>query len=239
VDPASAATVASWAKAGTRPLHAHVSEQPAENEACLAEYGKTPTAVLAEAGALSEQFTAIHFTHVDSADVALLGEAGATACLCPTTERDLADGVGQARRIAAAGARLATGSDSHAVIDPFEEIRAIELDERLVTGERGIHAATTLLRTATSDGHLAIGWDDAGRIEAGAWCDLVAVDLTGVRLAGTDAERALESVVFGATAADVQTVIASGREVVTTGEHVAMDVAAELKDSIASAWEGA
>ena len=97
VDPEAARVVAEWA--ADRPLHAHVSEQPKENEDTLARHGRTPTALLADAGALGEHFTAIHATHLTDEDVALLGGAGATICLCPTTERDLADGIGPARRL--------------------------------------------------------------------------------------------------------------------------------------------
>ena len=101
VDPESARAIAEWA--GERPLHAHVSEQPAENESCMAEHGLTPTGVLARADALSPRFTAIHVTHPADVDLALLGGAGATCCLCPTTERDLADGIGPARAMRDAG----------------------------------------------------------------------------------------------------------------------------------------
>ena len=135
-----------WAAEQSAPLHAHVSEQPAENTFAADEYGATPTEVLAEAGALSERFTAIHATHPTPGDIALLGGAGATVCLCPTTERDLADGIGPARALADAGARLALGSDSHAVIDLLEEARAVELDERLASGERGRHSAARAAR---------------------------------------------------------------------------------------------
>ena len=159
VDPGSARAVAEWA--GARPLHAHVSEQPAENEECLAAHGRTPTELLSDAGALSEGFTAVHATHVTDTDVGLLGAAGATCCLCPTTERDLADGIGGARRLRDGGARLAVGSDSQAVIDLFEEARAVELDERLAGGARGMHRAADLLRAATADGHAALGWPAA------------------------------------------------------------------------------
>ena len=227
VDPDSARTVAEWA-AG-RPLHAHVSEQPKENEECLAAHGRTPTGVLAEAGALSERFTAVHATHLTDDDVALLGGAGVTACLCPTTERDLADGIGAARRLLDAGASLAAGSDSQAVIDPFEEARAIELDERLATGVRGVHPATDLLRAATSSGYAALGWPEGGRLEAGALADLTTVSLESVRLAGTRPEEAVPSVVFAAAAADVRHVMVGGRWSVRDGEHVTLDVAAELR----------
>jgi len=233
VDPGAAAVVAALAAQRSWPLHAHVSEQPAENEGCRAAYGKTPTEVLAEAGALSERFTAIHATHLAEDDFALLGGRGCGVCLCPTTERDLADGVGPARRLAEAGARLCLGTDSHAVIDQFEEARAVELDERLANSERGIHAAGELLRAATAGGAESIGWPEAGRIEPGALADLVTVGLDGVRLAGTRADRALESVVFAASAADVREVMVGGRFVVRDGAHLDLDVPAELGEAIA------
>jgi formiminoglutamate deiminase len=232
VDPDSAATVASWARDGGRPLHAHVSEQPAENEACVETYGGTPTAVLAGAGALDASFTAVHATHLTEHDVGLLGDTGACCCVCPTTERDLADGIGAMRELLDAGASLALGSDSHAVIDLFEEARAVELDERLATGERGRHPAAGLLRAATGGGHECLGRPDAGRLEPGARADLVTVSLDSVRLVGTEAETALGSVVFAASAADVRHVLVDGNTVVEDGRHVAVDVRRELDEAI-------
>jgi formiminoglutamate deiminase len=231
VDPGSAAVVAEWAGDG-RPLHAHVSEQPAENEACVDAYGDTPTGVLAGAGALSERFTAVHATHLAEADFGLLGDASATCCLCPTTERDLADGIGPARRLADAGVRLALGTDSNAVVDMLEEARAVELDERLASGERGRHAAGDLLAAATGSGHACLGWPDAGRIEPGAVCDLVALDLEGVRLAGADRADPIPSVVFAGAAADVRHEIDGGRSVVVDGHHASVDVTRALERSI-------
>ena len=205
VDPEAAAIVAAWARQQDRPLHAHVSEQPAENEACLAAYGRTPTALLADAGALDASFTAVHATHLDDGDVTLLGGSGSCACVCPTTERDLADGVGRMRPLVDAGASLSLGSDSHAVIDMFEEARAVELDERLASGERGHHTTSALIRAASEGGHACLGWPDAGRLEPGARADLVTVSLETVGLAGWDPEHALDSVVFAARRATCST----------------------------------
>jgi formiminoglutamate deiminase len=233
VDPDATTRVAAFAAERSWPLHAHVSEQSAENEDCVAAYGKTPTGVLAEAGALSERFTAVHATHLVAEDFELLGGAGCAACLCPTTERDLADGVGPARRLAESGVRLCLGTDSHAMIDPFEEARAIELDERLESGQRGGHSAAELLRAATAGGCVSIGWPEAGRIAPGALADLVTVGLEGVRLAGTGADHALESVVFAGTAADVRDVIVGGRFVVRDGAHMGLDVAGDLAEAVA------
>lgn len=237
VDPESIATVAMWSDHGSAPLHAHVSEQPAENAASIDRYGKTPTEVLADAGALSERFTAVHATHLTDRDIDLLGGAGSTLCMCPTTERDLADGVGEAQRLVAAGATLALGSDSHAVIDLFEEARAVELDERLVTGVRGGHSAEALLSAATAGGHRSLGWHDAGVIAVGQLADFVTVGLDSVRLAGSAEESLVSSIVMSATAADVRTVVVGGEVIVDAGAHKSLDVERELALSIAGVWD--
>jgi formiminoglutamate deiminase len=223
VDPEAAAEVAAWARERERPLHAHVSEQVAENEACLDAYGRTPTALLADAGALHGRFTAVHATHLDDRDVGLLGGAGACCCVCPTTERDLADGIGSMRRLANAGASLSLGTDSHAFIDIFEEARAVELDERLATGERGLHTTEALLRAASAGGHECLGWPDAGRIEPGARADLVTVSLESVQLAGSRGEDALDAVLFAGSARDVRHVVVDGQDVVVDGRHTRVD----------------
>ena len=221
------------AATGDAPLHVHLSEQRAENDGCLAAYGRTPTGVLADAGALGPATTTVHSTHLTAEDIGLLGGAGAGVCMCPTTERDLADGIGPARALADAGSPLSLGSDSHAMIDLFEEARAVELDERLRTEQRGHWTAAALLHAATAAGHAAIGWPHAGRIATGAPADLVTVGLDSIRLAGTRADTAAASLVFAATAADVRHVTVSGREVVRDGEHLLLgDVAARLSATI-------
>ena len=137
------AMVGEVASRDDRPLHVHLSEQPGENLACEGFYGCSPTELLAGEGLLTSRTTAVHATHLSDKDIELLGEARATACFCPTTERDLADGIGPARRLFDAGVRLSLGSDQHAVIDPFEEVRGVEMHERLESLERGRFAAPT------------------------------------------------------------------------------------------------
>ncbi len=184
--------IAEWARAHDAPLHAHVSEQQAEVAACLEAYGRRPVELLAEEGFLAARPTAVHATHVDAAEIRLLGAARATVCACPTTERDLGDGILPATELEAAGVPLALGSDSQVVIDPFEEMRALEGHERLRLGRRvllgappnGLHAAgPALLAVAAANGARALGIA-AGAIEAGAPADLVAVDLGHPALAG-------------------------------------------------------
>ncbi|GLY01261.1 formimidoylglutamate deiminase [Actinoplanes sp. NBRC 101535] len=208
------------------PVHVHLSEQPAENEACQAVHGCSPTELLDGAGFWRPMTTAVHATHLSDTDITTLG--GGFVCLCPTTERDLADGIGPGRALAGAGARLTLGSDSHAVIDMFEEARGTELDERLATRQRGHFSASELLTAATADGQASLGWADAGEIAVGRRADLVAVALDSVRTAGTDPG----GILFAATAADVTDVIVDGRPVVTGGRHRTIDVPAALHNAI-------
>ncbi|MDG4767496.1 formimidoylglutamate deiminase [Solwaraspora sp. WMMD406] len=228
VPAAALPEVADWARRHAAPLHVHLSEQRAENEACRARHGLTPTGLLAGAGVLTPASTAVHATHLSTADVALLGAAGTGVAFCPTTERDLADGIGPARALADAGCPLSLGSDSHAVIDLFEEARAVELHERLRTERRGHFGTGDLLTMATGAGHAALGWPDAGRIAVGARADLVTVRLDSARTAGVDPA----GLVFAATAADVTDVVVDGRRVVTGGRHEWLDVPAELAAAV-------
>ena len=235
VPPAQLAPVVDWARQRGAPLHVHLSEQRAENEACVAAYGRTPAGVLHQADALGPLTTAVHATHLSASDLALLGRTGTYACFCPTTEADLADGIGPARALVAAGSALTVGSDSQAVIDLFEEARRIELGERLLTQERGHFTAAELAVTATAAGHASLGWPDAGQLAAGWLADLVTVSLDTPRTAGTTAAGALESVVFSATAADVRDVVTGGRTVVRDGRHVLVpDVPGALAAAIAA-----
>ena len=219
VPPEQMKPVIDWAALHRAPLHTHLSEQPAENEACLAAYGTTPTRLLAEAGALGPRTSLVHATHLTSDDIGLIGSARAYTCACPTTERDLADGIGPFRTLFDAGSPVTLGSDSHAVIDLFDEARAVELDERLRTGHRGHWSAAELLDAATSAGHASLGWPDAGRIAVGAPADLVTVALDTPRTAGFTPGTAAETAVFAASAADVRSVVVGGRTVVADGVH--------------------
>lgn len=229
------APIAEYAAGREMPLHVHLSEQPAENDACSAHYGLTPTALLDDAGVWSSRATAVHATHLTEADIAVLGGSGTTISMCCTTERDLADGVGPAVRLAAAGSPLCVGSDAHMAIDLWEEARAIELDERLVSGCRGNLRVPALAEALTSAGAASIGWD-AGRIAVGALADLVTVRLDSPRTAGARLGDALAHVIFAATASDVTTVVVGGMTVVDEGAHLAVpDVGHALEKSISEA----
>ncbi|MDJ0380638.1 formimidoylglutamate deiminase [Streptomyces sp. G-G2] len=229
------ATVAAWAAERRAPLHVHLSEQTAENDACRAAHGRTPTQLLADHGVLGPRTTGVHNTHLTDGDIALLGGTSTGTCMCPTTERDLADGIGPATRLQHAGSPLSLGSDSHAVIDLLEEARAMELNERLRSRTRGHWTANALLTAATGDGHAALGWSEAGRLERGALADFTTVALDSVRTAGTLPRLGAETAVFAASAADVRHTVVGGRHIVRDGAHALVgDVPSALAESIAA-----
>jgi len=236
--PEEIAAVADVANDRGAVLHFHLSEQMSENEQCAAAYGVTPTELLSERGCLSPRSVAVHATHCSEKDVGLLGASGTAVCLCPTTERELGDGVGPGEALRGAGSELCVGSDSNAVVDLFEEARAIELDERLVRRRRGIHEPSSLLAAATTNGARALGWPDVGRIELGARCDLVAVSFDSPRLAGIPDDRLISALVFCASESDVTDVVVGGRHIVEGGVHKSIgDVAGSLAAAIVSVRE--
>ena len=215
-------------------VHLHVSEQPAENAACVAATGMTPTQVLDNVGLLGPHMTAVHATHLTETDIALLGKSHTCVCLCPTTERDLADGVGPAAALRDAGATLSLGTDSNAFIDMFEETRAIETDERLVTGKRGLHTPSSLLAAATSVGSTSLGWGTHG-IQVGNPADFIALSLDSVRLASFDGANGAAHIVHSAAPTDVRDVWVGGKQVVANFQHVEIgDVVAGLRNAIAA-----
>ncbi len=227
VDPRAIAELAAFAQINRLPAHIHLSEQINENEQALAAFGQTPTELIAEAGLLGSATTAVHATHLSGTDLALLGEAHTGSCFCPTTERDLADGVGPSTELLALGSPISLGTDSHAVVDPFEEMRGLEMNERLVSYQRGSHSAQQLATFATANGYQSLGWQ-GGRIEVGNVADLITIDTDSVRTT-TGGGNALEAAVFSATRSDIQTVIVGGVVVVDHGPTTGRETAGELR----------
>jgi len=111
-------------------------------------------------------------------------------------------------------------------------MRAVELDERLATQQRGHWTAAELLTAATTDGHASLGWHDAGAIAVGQRADLVVVDPASPRTAGAGRDEG--AIVFSACAEDVQRVMVEGRWVVEEGQRY--DIGLELEAAIARVW---
>jgi formimidoylglutamate deiminase len=126
------------ANAKQLPIHMHVAEQQAEVSACIEEYGRSPVALLATEGLLSERVTAVHSIHVSPKAVGMLADARAMVCACPTTERNLGDGIIPIDSYFRQGVRVSLGTDSHVEIDLLEDARELEYHLRLQKMERAV-----------------------------------------------------------------------------------------------------
>ena len=216
------------------PLHFHLSEQPAENEATRAAYGMSPTEVMAAEGVLGRGASAVHATHLTDSDIGQLAGSGSTVVMCPTTEADLADGIGPALALSRAGSALAVGSDGQTVIDLFEEARAMEMHQRLASGVRGNFEGGTLLSTLTRSGAESLGWN-TGVIAPNQQADFTTVSMDTPRMAGARSGHPLASAVFAASASDVTDVVVAGEPIVADGHHLRVpDVGPALARAIAA-----
>ncbi len=228
--------IAAWARSRKLPLHMHMAEQVAENEACLREYGATPVALLGKAGLLASDWTAVHAIHSSADETAMLADAGATICSCPTTERNLGDGILAADHAMKSGIRVALGSDSQAQIDPLEDARELDYHLRLThqqraildqIGEQGL--AARLYDCATVNGSHALGVP-SGRLTAGCFADFFTVDLRDISIAGHSGDDLLPLIVFGMSRTAIRDLAVNGRWIVRDGRH-------KLLEEIVSRYE--
>jgi formimidoylglutamate deiminase len=208
-------------------VHMHVAEQPGELAACEAEHGRRPVELLEELGLLRQGFTAVHAIHLTSGELAALGRSGAKVCACPSTERNLGDGVVPADALSEAGVGLALGSDSQATIDLLEEMRQLEGHLRLWRLRRAVldpglgepsGLAERLLAMATREGAQSLG-QPSGTLAPGSAADFFTVDLNHLSLVGAPRSELLPALVFGAEKGAIRDVYVQGRPVVVDGRH--------------------
>ncbi len=197
-------------------LHLHAEEQRREIDACCAAYGTTPVEVLAAEGVLDAATTIVHGTHTGPEDLARLADAGAALCICPLTEAGLGDGIADLPAAEAAGMPICVGTDANARIDIVEELRWLELVQRLAREARGVlrgadgRIATRLLDAGTRAGARSLGVD-AGAVVAGAHADFAVVDLGHPALADVPETLLLDALLLGAGAEAIDGAIVGGR----------------------------
>jgi len=211
-------TIVAFANEHELPVHMHVAEQPAEVSACIEEYGRSPVALLDTEGLLSARFTAVHAIHVTPKAIGAIARAGAMVCACPTTERNLGDGIVPVDAYFNAGVRVSLGTDSQAQIDLLEDARELEYHLRLQKMERSILAPRDLFDCATTSGARSIGFG-GGRLAPGAPADFFTVDLDDPSIAGSSTDDLLANIVFSLSRSAVRDVVVAGKRIVEDGRH--------------------
>ena len=215
------------------PVHMHVAEQPAEISACIEEYGRSPVALLDTEGLLSQRFTAVHAIHVTPKAIGAMTRAGALVCACPTTERNLGDGVVPVDAYFNAGVSVALGTDSQIQIDLLEDARELEYHLRLQQTARNVLApqenasssalARRLFDCASVTGAKSIGFHGGGTLEPGAPADFFTVDLDDPSIAGASQDDLLATIVFALSRTAVRDVVVAGKQIVENGRHTAQE----------------
>ena len=228
------------------PVHMHVAEQPAEVSACIAEYGRSPVALLATEGLLSERFTGVHVIHVTPKAMRMLADARAMVCACPTTERNLGDGTVPADGFFTNGVRVGLGTDSHVEIDLLEDARELEYHLRLQRTERAVLTsaedkgrsalAARLFDCATINGAESIN-APGGNLEPGRAADFFTVDLDDPSIAGASSDDLLSAIVFSLSKTAIRDVVVGGKRIVEDGRHAQQEnIVAKFKALQKKLW---
>ena len=206
-------------------LHVHVAEQQREVDQCMAAYGRRPVRFLLENFDVAGNWCFVHATHMDHDEVRQLAASGAVACLCPSTEANLGDGIFRLPEFLDAGGRIAIGSDSQVSINPFEELRWLEYGQRLSKQARNVasrhdrHVGRELYTRVVDGGAQASDGHAAG-LRAGAPADFVAFYDDDPMLLGHGDDSRLDALVFSGYRLPVERVMVNGRWCVVDGEHV-------------------
>jgi len=223
VDPRSLSELA--ALRPDDPIHMHLAETIAEVDQVQAALGRRPVEWVLDNLDLSDRWCLIHLTQMQPEETRALAKTGAVAGLCPLTEASLGDGIFDAISWTEAGGALALGSDSNIRISLAEEMRQLDTSQRLRDHSRAALATADrstgrrILDQAAQGGARTAG-RGAGRIEVGAWADLVALDMGHIDLAGLRGDTIVDSFAFAGDSRMVADVWSAGRHVVQGGQHI-------------------
>lgn len=220
-------------------IHIHVAEQMREVQSCIESTGRRPIELLLETGLLDARWCLVHATHATAAEIRAVAASGAAICVCPGTEGNLGDGFFDAARLLRARGRLCIGSDSQATVDPVEELRWLEYQQRIrrrgrsvLASRREKHVGARLWREAAAAGAAVMG-QPVGVLAPRFRADWLVLDTTHPALAGASGDLLLDRLVFGPSRGAIRHVMVGGRWVIRDGRHAAEEEVARNF----SAWQ--
>lgn len=212
------------------PVHIHIAEQVAEVTEVQAAWGMRPVDWALANLPLDQRWCMIHATQMTPSEVAALARTGAVAGLCPITEANLGDGIFDSPGWLAAGGAFGVGTDSNVRISAPEELRLLEYSQRLDHKARAVMADARSTGRFLWEGALKGGAQAAGRasgrIEAGQWADLLALDTGDLRLEGFTGDALLDTFLFAGRDGLVTDLWSAGRHIVREGRHIAREATA-------------
>lgn len=211
---------------GHGPIHIHVAEQVAEVEEVLKHLGARPVRWLLDNLPVDQKWCLIHATQMDKNEIADLAHSGAIAGLCPITESNLGDGIFAAKEFMQQGGKFGIGADSNVKIALSEELRMLEVTQRLrdkkrvvLTSKQTSSNGRYLYEQAAIGGAKAVG-RNSGKIEIGALADLVALEDSSSAFTGLTGDTILDTWIFTCNDNLVTDVWSAGRHNVVSGKHI-------------------
>lgn len=207
-------------------MHIHLSETRAEHENCIAKYGKTPAAILAENGVFNTRATAAHCVWVSDADMDLLREKQVTVAHNPVSNLKLASGIAPVARMLEKGVNVALGTDgvcSNNNHDLFEEIKLAALLQKGISGDPRLVPAQQALKMATRAGAFAQGREqEIGQLKEGFDASLILVDTGKPGL--YPVHNPVSTLAYSARGGDVYLTMIRGKVLYENGIYTALDM---------------
>jgi len=163
-------------------LHSHVAESKVQAVTGVRLYGMTQTAHLDRLGVLGPHFTVAHGVWLDDADMACLGDHGASVAHNPGSNMRLGSGLADARAMLERRVNLAIGTDGASCSDNqnmYEAMRLASFVSKVQGPDWQRWLSTREAALAATEGSAkALGFGDKiGRIAPGWKADLVFLDL--------------------------------------------------------------
>jgi len=229
------------ARALNVPVHMHTAQSLFEFHDCLRRYNQTPVQLLDSIDFLDERTILTHLIYTtahpqsgypqgDTSDLQIVADSGATVAHCPVVYARRNRVLGSFARYREMGINVALGTDTFPQ-DMIEEMRWAALAGKWADRDANRGTARDVFNAATVDGAKALGRDDIGRIAPGAKADIVIVDFTRQHIGPVD--DPIKTLVYAASATDIETVLVDGRVVVEDGRVPGVDEA----QLVEQAWE--
>jgi formimidoylglutamate deiminase len=211
------------------PRHLHIAEQQKEVDGCLSTLKMRPVEWLLKNASPDGRFHFVHSTQVTTEEVRGIAAAKAHVVLCPTTEGNLGDGVFPLKEYLDAGGRFSIGTDSQVGLNPWEELRWADYQQRLRLHRRNPfcrgddESGEILLRSAVQSGGRALGRNTDSFLEPGDPLDAVVVDGADPLWDGLQATRRVSTQIFAPSGRPLLGTIVAGRWVAQEGHHLKED----------------
>lgn len=209
----------------------HLSETASEVDECITRHGERPACFLDRLGILDENTLCAHCVWLDPQEIKVLAARSIGVAHCPESNMKLASGTSPVPDMLAAGMKIGVGTDgcaSNNNLDLLPEMDMASKLHKVFRKDALACPAPQSLAMGTRLGAEAIGWgSEIGAIRPGKKADIAVIDIRQPHL--TPLYNPVSTLVYAARGSDVRFVWVDGRQVVSEGRVVTVDVAEVMR----------